>query len=433
MDAFSFGYREGVLHAESVALPQLKEDFGTPLYVYSTAGLESAYQRFAHAFHDQDTLIAYSVKANSNQSVIATLSRLGAGADVVSEGELKRVLRVGIPGGRIVFSGVGKTGEELEAGLRAGVHQFNLESEAQLRLLSDIAQQIGKSARIAIRVNPDVDAGTHDKIATGRKEDKFGVPIGLACDLYQIAGTLPGIDVVGVDLHIGSQLTQLSPFRTAFLRLADLIKQLKALGHQIAQIDLGGGLGVCYQNESPPSADAYAELVKDTLGSFGCQIILEPGRALVADSGVLLCQVIEVKGTLAHRFVIVDAAMNDLLRPALYDAWHPINPVIKAGENSLSEVVDVVGPVCESGDVLGRARALPHLVAGDLLAIGSVGAYGSVMSSSYNTRAPAAEVLVHESRSAVIRPRLPLDVLINQDRMPDWFPAGSKNMGETGR
>ena len=433
MDAFSFGYREGVLHAESVALPQLEEDFGTPLYVYSTAGLESAYQRFAHAFHDQDTLIAYSVKANSNQSVIATLSRLGAGADVVSEGELKRVLRVGIPGGRIVFSGVGKTGEELEAGLRAGVHQFNLESEAQLRLLSDIAQQIGKSARIAIRVNPDVDAGTHDKIATGRKEDKFGVPIGLACDLYQIAGTLPGIDVVGVDLHIGSQLTQLSPFRAAFLRLADLIKQLKALGHQIAQIDLGGGLGVCYQNESPPSADAYAELVKATLGSFGCQIILEPGRVLVADSGVLLCRVIEVKGTLAHRFVIVDAAMNDLLRPALYGAWHPINPVIKAGGNSLSEVVDVVGPVCESGDVLGRARALPHLVAGDLLAIGSVGAYGSVMSSSYNTRAPAAEVLVHESRSAVIRPRLPLDVLINQDRMPDWFPAGNKNMGETGR
>ena len=433
MDAFCFGYRGGVLHAESVALPQLEKDFGTPLYVYSTAGLESAYERFAHAFNDQDTLIAYSVKANSNQSVIAILSRLGAGADVVSEGELKRVLRVGIPGSRIVFSGVGKTGEELEAGLTAGVHQFNLESEAQLRMLSSIAQQTGKVARIAIRVNPDVDAGTHDKIATGRKEDKFGVPIGLACDLYQIAGTLPGIDVVGVDLHIGSQLTELSPFRAAFLRLADLIKQLKALGHQIAQIDLGGGLGVCYQNESPPSADVYAELVKDTLGSFGCQIILEPGRALVADSGVLLCRVIEVKGTLAHRFVIVDAAMNDLLRPALYDAWHPINPVIQAGENSLSEVVDVVGPVCESGDVLGRARALPHLVAGDLLAIGSVGAYGSVMSSSYNTRAPAAEVLVHKSRSAIIRRRLPLDVLINQDRMPDWLPAGNQNMEETGR
>jgi diaminopimelate decarboxylase len=433
MDTLCFGYREGVLHAELVALPRLAEKYGTPLYVYSTAGLESAYQRFARAFDDQDILIAYSVKANSNQSVIAVLSRLGAGADVVSEGELQRVLRAGIPGDRIVFSGVGKTSEELEAGLRAGVHQFNLESEAQLRLLSDIAQRIGKTARIAIRVNPDVDAGTHDKIATGRKADKFGVPIGLACELYELSETLPSVDVVGVDLHIGSQLTELSPFRVAFLRLAELIKELKNRGHQIAQIDLGGGLGVCYKNENPPSADAYANLVKETLGSFGCQIILEPGRVLVADSGVLLCRVIEVKGTLEHRFVIVDAAMNDLLRPALYDAWHSIKSVTQAAENSLSAVVDVVGPVCESGDVLGRARTLPHLMSGDLLSIGSVGAYGSVMSSSYNTRPPAAEVLVHEARSSVIRPRLQLDALINQDCMPDWLAVGHSNAGNTGR
>ena len=421
MESLYFGYRHGVLHAEALSLPSLAKEFGTPLYVYSLACLENTFKGFKDAFQGQNALIAYSVKANSNQSIIAAFSKLGAGADVVSEGELRRSLCAGIPGERIVFSGVGKTGDELEAGLRAGVHQFNLESESQLRLLSEIAEQVGRVARVAIRVNPDVDAGTHDKIATGRKADKFGVPIQEASALYELAGRLPGVDTVGVDLHIGSQLTDLGPFRVAFLKLAELIRQIGAQGHHVKQIDLGGGLGVCYEDEKPPSVGSYAELVKETLGEFGCQIILEPGRALVAGAGILLCKVVEVKGRPEQRFVIVDAAMNDLLRPALYDAWHLIKPVVQPKNGCSLEVVDVVGPVCESGDILGRSRKLPKQTSGDLLAICSVGAYGSVMSSSYNSRPPAAEILVSEAKSFAIRPRQTLDKLIDQDRLPDWL------------
>ena len=419
----SFRYRDGTLHAESVSLVRIAEQCGTPVYVYSLSEIQSSFNNFADAFKNQNALIAYSVKANSNQAVIAALAGRGAGADVVSHGELRRALLAGIPGNRIVFSGVGKKGAELEAGLRAGVHQFNVESESQLRLLSDVAVRVGISARVAIRVNPDVDAGTHDKIATGRRADKFGVPIGEASSLYQMAEILPGLEVVGVDLHIGSQLTELSPFRAAFSRLAELLKELRGSGHRITQADLGGGLGVCYEDEDPPSVMAYAELIREFFGLLDCQIILEPGRALVADSGALLCQVIEVKGDGDHRFVVVDAAMNDLLRPALYEAWHSIEPVIESLGSSLRQVVDIVGPVCESGDVLGRRRNLPHLAPGDLLVIRSVGAYGSVMASSYNTRPLAAEVLVHESKSSVIRPRQDLDVLIGQDLIPGWMSS----------
>jgi len=423
MNNTNFGYKDGTLYVESVSLARIAEQWGTPVYVYSLSEIESSFKRFSAAFKHQNVLIAYSVKANSNQAVIAALSALGAGADVVSQGELRRALLAGIPGNRIVFSGVGKKGAELEAGLRAGVHQFNVESESQLRLLSDVAGRVGVSARVAIRVNPDVDAGTHDKIATGRRADKFGVPIGEAFSLYQMAGVLPGLDVVGVDLHIGSQLTALNPFRAAFSRLADLLTELRRSGHSITQADLGGGLGVCYEDEHPPSVEAYAELIREVFRRFDCQIIIEPGRALVADSGVLLCQVIEVKGDRDQRFVVVDAAMNDLLRPALYEAWHSIEPVVEGSENSLSQLVDVVGPVCESGDVLGRRRNLPQLAPGDLLVIRSVGAYGSVMASSYNTRPLAAEVLVYERKSSVIRPRQDLDILIGQDCIPDWVSS----------
>ncbi|MEE2694697.1 MAG: diaminopimelate decarboxylase [Pseudomonadota bacterium] len=423
MDNTSFQYRDGTLYAESVSLNSVAEQCGTPVYVYSLSEIENRFNRFADAFQNQSVLVAYSVKANSNQAVIAALSGLGAGADVVSLGELRRALLAGVPGNRIVFSGVGKKGGELEAGLRAGVHQFNVESESQLKLLADVAGRVGVSARVAIRVNPDVDAGTHDKIATGRRADKFGVPVDEAFSLYQMAGALPGLNVVGVDLHIGSQLTELDPFRAAFSRLAELLIELRRAGHRITQIDLGGGLGVCYEDEHPPSVTAYAELIREVFARFDCQIIIEPGRAVVADSGVLLCRVIEVKGDGDHRFVVVDAAMNDLLRPALYDAWHAIEPVVESGENSSSQLVDVVGPVCESGDVLGRRRKLPQLVPGDLLVIRSVGAYGSVMASSYNTRPLAAEVLVYETKSSVIRPRQDLDTLIGQDRIPDWMPS----------
>ena len=418
----SFRYRDGTLHAESVSLVRIAEQCGTPVYVYSLSEIQSSFNNFADAFKNQNALIAYSVKANSNQAVIAALAGRGAGADVVSHGELRRALLAGIPGSRIVFSGVGKKGAELEAGLRAGVHQFNVESESQLRLLSDVAGRVGISARVAIRVNPDVDAGTHDKIATGRKADKFGVPVDEAFSLYQMAGALPGLSVVGVDLHIGSQLTDLKPFRAAFSRLSELLMELRGAGQQITQVDLGGGLGVCYEDERPPSVRAYAELIHEIFGHFGCQIIIEPGRAVVADSGVLLCQVIEVKGDGDHRFVVVDAAMNDLLRPALYEAWHSIEPVLESAEYSPSQLVDVVGPVCESGDVLGRRRNLPLLVPGDLLVVRSVGAYGSVMASSYNTRPLTAEVLVYETKSDVIRPRQDVDALIGQDRIPVWMP-----------
>ena len=416
-----FEYHNGKLCAEAVPLGHIAEEFGTPVYCYSHAALKASYQEFSDAFADRDALIAYSVKANANQAVVTALSEFGAGADVVSEGELRRVLAAGIPGSRIVFAGVGKTDAELAAGLSAQVHQFNLESKAQLMSLSDIAAKQNLSARIAFRVNPDVDAKTHEKIATGRKADKFGVPISEARGLYKLAQEMPGITVVGVDLHIGSQLTDLEPFEEAFVRLAGLIKTLREDGHNISQIDLGGGLGVRYSNEQPPTISSYAALVDKVFGALGCQLIFEPGRALVADAGILLSRVIEVKESTPHRFVVIDAAMNDLLRPALYEAWHRIDPVREAPAEAAREIVDIVGPVCESGDILGRARPMSFLASGDLVAIRTVGAYGAVMSSNYNTRPPAAEVMVFGNQTAVVRPRISLDDLIGQDELPQWL------------
>ena len=416
-----FEYHNGKLCAEAVPLEHIAEEFGTPVYCYSHAVLKASYQEFSGAFADRDALIAYSVKANANQAVVTTLSDFGAGADVVSEGELRRALAAGISGSRIVFAGVGKTDAELAAGLSAQVHQFNLESKAQLMSLSDIAAKQNLSARIAFRVNPDVDAKTHEKIATGRKADKFGVPISEARGLYKLAQEMPGIAVVGVDLHIGSQLTDLEPFEEAFVRLAGLIQVLREDGHNISQIDLGGGLGVRYFDEQPPTISSYAALVDKVFGRLGCQLIFEPGRALVADAGILLSRVIEVKESAPRRFVVIDAAMNDLLRPALYQAWHRIDPVREAPAEAARENVDIVGPVCESGDILGRARPMSFLASGDLVAIRTVGAYGAAMSSNYNTRPPAAEVMVLGNQTAVVRPRVGLDDLIGQDELPQWL------------
>ena len=427
-----FEYRNGVLYAESVSLVRIAEEIGTPVYCYSNAALKANYKEFADAFGHRNILIAYSVKANANQAVITTFSDCGAGADVVSEGELQRALAAGIPGSRIVFSGVGKTQKELKAGLAAQVHQFNLESKAQLESLSEIAANQNVKARVAFRVNPDVDAKTHDKIATGRKADKFGVPIVEARGLYDLAGSLPGIEVVGVDLHIGSQLPDLEPFKDAFSRLAELVNALRRDGHDIRQIDLGGGLGVRYRDEEPPTALSYAGLVDKIFGGFGCQLIFEPGRALVANAGILLSQVIEIKHLSERRFVIIDAAMNDFLRPALYDAWHPIDPVCEAPVDAKREIVDIVGPVCESGDILGRGRAMSFLAPDDLVAIGVAGAYGAVMASNYNTRPLAAEVMVHGGEIAIVCPRLQLDELIGRDRLPQWLGKPTNPFDEHG-
>lgn len=417
-----FEYRDGMLHAEDVSLADIAEAVGTPFYCYSAATLVRHYNVFAKAFAGQKALICYAVKANSNQAVIRTLAREGAGADVVSEGELKRALMAGVPADRIVFSGVGKTHEEMAAALDAGIHQFNVESEPELEALSEVAASKGVNACIAVRVNPDVDARTHEKISTGKKENKFGVPWSRATEIYARAAALPGIRVVGVDVHIGSQLTDLGPFREAFARVVDLVTMLRAEGHDIRRLDLGGGLGIPYAagTQAPPHPDSYAKLVRDLTAPLDCEIILEPGRLIAGNAGVLVSRVIYVKEGESRRFVILDAAMNDLLRPSLYDAYHEIIPVREA-PGAQQNPVDVVGPVCETGDVFGKDRMLPPLAAGDDVAILSAGAYGAVMASTYNTRPLVPEVLVNGGDFAVVRPRPVLDDLIGQDRLPPWL------------
>ncbi len=423
MNPGGFAYRDGVLFAEDVAIPDLAERIGTPFYCYSTAGLRNAYREFAGAVDGLGADICYAVKANGNQAVVSLFAALGAGADVVSEGELRRALAAGVDPARIVFSGVGKTRSEIAAALEAGCGQLNVESAAELEAVSEVASGAGRRAAVAIRVNPDVDARTHRKISTGRAGDKFGIALELVPDAYRRAGVLPGVDPVGLAVHIGSQLTDLEPFRDAFLRLAGLVRRLRGEGCPVARLDLGGGLGVAYRNESPPSAADYAGLIREIFGGLDLSLALEPGRRLTADAGILVSRVIYMKESGGRRFAIVDAAMNDLLRPALYDAWHGIDPVRPSGPDAT--VVDVVGPVCESGDALAVQRELPPLAAGDLLAVRSAGAYGAVMSSAYNARPPAPEAMVNGDAHAVIRPRTEYDTMVGQDRVPDWIAGGT--------
>jgi diaminopimelate decarboxylase len=415
-----FAYRDGTMWAEEVPLVDIASAVGTPFYCYSTARLIANYTRFAGAFEGQNAGVCFALKANSNLAVIRTLAGLGAGADVVSVGEMKRALAAGIPPDRIVFSGVGKTRDDLAAAVAAGIHQINVESVPELEALSAVAVELGREAPIALRVNPDVDAQTHAKIATGKKENKFGIDWDEARGVYARAAALPGIRPVAIAVHIGSQLTSLEPFRAAFQRVADLFHTLRADGLGIDRLDLGGGLGVAYHAEEPPPPADYAAMIGSITGNLGCRVTLEPGRALVADAGVLVTRVVYVKQGPTRRFVIVDGAMNDLIRPTLYDAWHPIRPVTEPAKGARKEKVDVVGPVCESGDFLALQRSLPPVAAGDLLAVGMAGAYGAVMSSTYNTRPLVPEVQVNGARYAVTRPRVSVEDLLALERMPDW-------------
>ena len=420
-----FAYRGGRLSAERVALAEVAAEVGTPFYCYSTAALTARYRALADAFAGRDVLVAYSVKANPNQAVIATLARLGAGADVVSEGEIRRALAAGVAPRSVVFSGVGKTRGEIAFALSRGVVHVNVESEPELVLLSEVAAALGTAARVALRVNPDVDAGTHDKIATGRRGDKFGIDIARAPALYRRAASLPGIEVDGVDVHIGSQITDLAPFRRAFARAAALVRSLRADGHRIARLDVGGGLGIRYGDETPPSAAAYAAALGEAAAGLDCRLVLEPGRAIVGNAGVLVAAVVYVKREGGRRFVIVDAGMNDLMRPALYGARHRIAPLAEPAADAPLAAADVVGPVCESADTFAADAALPPLAAGDLVAFLSAGAYGAAMSSTYNSRPLVAEVLVDGARRAVVRPRMDYAAMIARDRVPDWLGAPS--------
>lgn len=418
-----FDYRDGVLFAEDVSIPDIAKAVGTPFYCYSTATLTRHFRVFSEAFSDLDTLVCYAMKANSNQAVLKTLARLGAGADVVSEGELRRALAAGIPAEKILFSGVGKTAREMDFALEADILCFNVESEPELELLSARASALGKTARISLRINPDVDAKTHKKISTGKAENKFGIDWHRARDVYARAAKLPGIKVTGIDTHIGSQITDLQPFDDAFALMVRMIGTLREDGHAIDHIDLGGGLGIPYRtdNNPPPLPDAYAAIVKKHVGKLGLKVMFEPGRMIVGNAGILVSEVIYVKEGAAKNFLIVDAAMNDLIRPTLYDAFHDIRPVEQKTASAPRMIVDVVGQVCETGDFLGLDRDLPKLKAGDLIAVSTAGAYGAVQAGTYNTRPLVPEVLVDGDRFHVVRPRQTYDDLIGLDSVPDWL------------
>ncbi|MGQ7791697.1 diaminopimelate decarboxylase [Faunimonas sp. B44] len=416
-----FAHRNGVLHAEDVPVDALADAVGTPFYCYSTATLTRHYRVFSDAFAGIPHLVCYAMKANSNQAVVATLARLGAGADVVSEGEMRRALAAGIPPERIVFSGVGKTERELAFGLDVGIRCFNVESEPELLHLSRMASERGLRAPVSLRINPDVDALTHEKISTGRKENKFGIPFERARAVYAEAAALPGIRVTGIDMHIGSQITALAPFDNAFAVLAELVIALRADGHAIEHVDLGGGLGIPYRDDqaAPPLPTAYAEIVRKHMNAIGCTVLFEPGRLIAGNAGILVTRVIYVKEGQDRTFVIVDAAMNDLIRPTLYDAYHRIGPV--SASDAPTIVCDVVGPVCETGDFLAKGIALPRPQEGDLLAVYSAGAYGAVQSGTYNSRLLVPETLVNGDAFAVVRPRPSYEELIGLDRLPPWL------------
>jgi diaminopimelate decarboxylase len=417
-----FSYKDGIYSAEDVPLDRLADEVGTPFYCYSSATLERHYRIFAEAL-PKDSLVAFSVKANGNLGVLKTLARLGAGADVVSGGELKKARAAGIAADKIVFSGVGKTQEEMRLALAEGIFQFNVESEPELEALNAIALSMGSRAPVTLRINPDVDAKTHAKITTGTSETKFGIPFAHAREAYRLAAKLKGIAIVGIDVHIGSQITDLAPFEAAFRRVGELVQTLRADGHAIARLDLGGGLGVPYieDNQPPPDPTAYGAMVTRVTKDLGCRLIFEPGRLIAANAGVLVTRVIYVKRGDAKTFLIVDAGMNDLIRPALYDSHHEIVPLREPVPGAERVKYDVVGPVCETSDLFAGARALPELKPGDLVAIQSAGAYGAVMASSYNARPPAAEVLVRGAEWAIVRARLTHEQLIAQDHIPDWL------------
>jgi diaminopimelate decarboxylase len=417
-----FHYRNGLLHAEDVDLKVLAGEIETPFYCYSTATLERHYRVFDAAFEGTDHMVCYAVKANSNQAVLKTLADLGAGFDVVSEGELRRVLAIGVPGRRIVFSGIGKTAREMALGLKEGIVCFNVESLPELELLSAVAGRLGSRATVSIRINPDVDAGTHEKITTGRAANKFGVSYLDAEAIYAKAAALPGIEVAGVDMHLGSQITTLAPYAQAYKLLAEMVTALRGEGHDIRHVDVGGGLGVPYRgtNDIPPHPDEYAAMVKEVFGGLGVRLILEPGRLIAGNAGILVTRVVYVKPTETKHFVIVDAAMNDLIRPTLYDAWHEIVPVAEPKAETSRIVADVVGPVCESGDYLAKDRAMPAPAAGDLLAIMTTGAYGAVQSGTYNTRPLVPEILVKADSFAIVRPRQSYEALLGLDRLAPW-------------
>jgi diaminopimelate decarboxylase len=424
-----FQYRSGEMFAEEVPISRLADDVGTPFYCYSTATLKRHYRVFADALNGLDASICYAVKANSNIAVIAALARLGAGADVVSIGEMKRALVAGVPAANILFSGVGKTEDEMASALKAGVLQINVESAPELETLSTVASSLGIDANVAIRVNPDVDALTHEKISTGKSENKFGVDWPEVPGVYARAAALPGINVTGVAVHIGSQLLDLDPFRQAYGMVVDLVRTLRADGHRIEHLDLGGGLGIPYDNEQPPSPKEYGTMVKEVVGDLDCKIFFEPGRLIAGNAGILVTRVVRVKKGTARTFIIVDAAMNDLVRPTLYNAHHAIVPVNEAPDGAKLTEVEVVGPICETGDTFGR-QFLPEPGEGDLLAIRTAGAYGAVMASAYNTRALVPEVMVNGADASVIRDRISVDDMLSRESLPDWLSDDEEVRGQ---
>lgn len=418
-----FHYIDGVLHAENVAVPEIAKAVGTPFYVYSTATLERHYKVFSEAFNDVDAMVCYAMKANSNQAVLKTLAKLGAGIDVVSGGELRRALAAGVPASRIMFSGVGKTPVEMDLALEAGIYCFNVESEPELEILNLRAVKAGKKAHVSFRINPDVDAKTHAKISTGKKENKFGISYQRARAVYAHAATLPGIEVSGIDMHIGSQITELQPFEDAFRLLRELVESLRGDGHKISHVDIGGGLGIPYKddNNPPPLPDAYAHIVKNELKSLNCKIVTEPGRLIVGNAGILVTEVLYVKDGGEKTFIIVDGAMNDLIRPTLYEAYHGIRPVVQPAADAPRIKADVVGPVCETGDYLALDRDMAAPRPGDLIAVSSAGAYGAVQAGTYNSRLLVPEVLVNGDKFHVIRPRGTYEELIALDSVPAWL------------
>jgi diaminopimelate decarboxylase len=418
-----FLYKDGVLHAEDVSVADIARNVGTPVYVYSAATLRRHYEVFDEALAGMDHLICFAMKANSNLAVIKLLGDMGAGVDVVSGGEYRRAVAAGIPGERIVFSGVGKTREEMRLALTGGIRQFNLESEPEMHALSEVATELGVTAPVTVRVNPDVDAKTHAKIATGKSENKFGIPIARAREVYAEIRDLPGLKVVGIDVHIGSQLTDLAPFRAAYEKVAALTHALREDGHEITRLDLGGGLGIPYErdNQAPPLPIEYGQVIRETVGDLGCEIEIEPGRLIAGNAGIMVSSVIYLKQGEGRDFLILDSAMNDLVRPSMYDAYHDIVPVQEPAPGVDQSPYDIVGPVCETGDTFAKARNLPPLAAGDLVAFRSAGAYGAVMASEYNSRPLIPEVLVDRDHFAVIRARPTFDEMLARDTIPEWL------------